>query len=99
MLKESFHRAPRIMEHLEKLTLQIENPPILGMSGMEEQRSVFMDIGAVLSMMFPMLGMNVFLIYGMRTEGNQAGTYVYSGMKKENSRRKLIKSDWLIGDI
>ena len=50
MLKESFHRAPRIMEHLEKLTLQIENPPILGMSGMEEQRSVFMDIGAVLSM-------------------------------------------------
>ena len=80
MLKESFHRAPRIMEHLEKLTLQIENPPILGMSGMEEQRSVFMDIGAVLSMMFPMLGMNVFLIYGMRTEGNQAGTYVYSGI-------------------
>lgn len=41
MLKESFHRAPRIMEHLEKLTLQIENPPILGMFGMEEQRSVF----------------------------------------------------------
>lgn len=80
MLKESFHRAPRIMEHLEKLTLQIENPPILGMFGMEEQRSVFMDIGAVLSMMFPMLGMNVFLIYGMRTEGNQAGTYVYSGI-------------------
>ena len=39
-----------------------------------------MDIGAVLSMMFPMLGMNVFLIYGMRTEGNQAGTYVYSGI-------------------
>ena len=68
------------MEHLEKLTLQIENPPILGMFGMEEQRSVFMDIGAVLSMMFPMLGMNVFLIYGMRTEGNQAGTYVYSGI-------------------
>lgn len=80
MLKESFHRAPRIMEHLEKLTLQIENPPILGMFGIEEQRSVFMDIGAVLSMMFPMLGMNVFLIYGMKTEGNQAGTYVYSGI-------------------
>lgn len=47
MLKESFHRAPRIMEHLERLTLQIENPPILGMFGIEEQRSVFMDIGAV----------------------------------------------------
>lgn len=30
--------------------------------------------------MFPMLGMNVFLIYGMKTEGNQAGTYVYSGI-------------------
>lgn len=78
-----------------------------------------MDVGTIMNMMFPMLGMNLFLIYGMKSEQNQAGIYVYSGLfmavmsavcsilwlmisrkyEKENSRRKLIKSDWLIGDI
>lgn len=39
-----------------------------------------MDIGTIMNLMFPMLGMNLFLIYGMKSEQNQAGIYVYSGL-------------------
>lgn len=72
-----FHRAPRLMESLEKEAIKIEGPPAFEK---QEQRSVFMDIGAVINMMFPMLGMNLFLIYGTRAEHGQMGIYIYSGL-------------------
>lgn len=75
--KEKFHRAPRIMEELKSTTIHIEPPPVLNI---QKNRSVFMDIGAVINMMIPMLGMNLFLIYGIREEQNQTGIYVYSGL-------------------
>lgn len=74
---KTFHRAPRIMEELEQVNLQIAAPPILEW---QKNRSVFMDIGAVINMMIPMLGMNLFLIYGTKLEQNQVGLYIYSGV-------------------
>ena len=73
----TFHRAPRIMEELEEVKLQIDAPPILEC---QKNRPIFMDIGAVINMMIPMLGMNLFLIYGTRLEQNQVGLYIYSGV-------------------
>lgn len=73
---EKFHRAPRIMEELKNTSIQIESPPILNI---QKNRSVFMDIGSVINMMIPMLGMNLFLIYGTKMEQNQ-GIYIYSGL-------------------
>lgn len=75
--KEKFHRAPRIMEELKDTTIQIESPPMLNI---QKNRSVFMDIGSVINMMIPMLGMNLFLIYGTKMEQNQSGIYIYSGL-------------------
>ena len=74
---KTFHRAPRIMEELEQENLQINAPPILEW---QKNRPVFMDIGAVINMMIPMLGMNLFLIYGTKSEQNQVGLYMYSGV-------------------
>ena len=76
----------------------------------QEKKSIFMDIGTIMNLMFPMLGMNLFLIYGMKSEQNQAGIYVYSGLFMAVMSavcsilwlmisRKYEKSDWLIGDI
>ena len=75
--KEPFHRAPRIMEKLEDNPIQIKEPPIFDE---QERQSIFMDIGAVVNMIVPMLGMNLFLIYGMRNNEGQAGVYLYSGL-------------------
>ena len=75
--KESFHRAPRIMEKLERKPIQIKGPPIFDE---QERQSIFMDIGAVINMIVPMLGMNLFLIYGMKNNERQVGMYLYSGL-------------------
>ena len=74
---ENFHRAPRIMEELEKVKLHIDAPPILDI---QNARPISMDIGAVINMMLPMLGMNLFLVYGTRAEQKSVGMYVYSGV-------------------
>lgn len=74
---ENFHRAPRIMEELEKVKLHIDAPPMLDI---QNTRPIFMDIGAVINMMLPMLGMNLFLVYGTRTEQKTVGMYIYSGV-------------------
>ncbi len=73
----AFHRAPRVMEELKKVSLKIDAPPKVNVA---EKKSMFMDIGTIMNMMFPMLGMNLFLIYGMKSEQNQTGIYVYSGL-------------------
>lgn len=73
----AFHRAPRVMEELKKVSLKIDAPPQVDIL---EKSSIFMDIGTIMNMMFPMLGMNLFLIYGMKSDQNQAGIYVYSGL-------------------
>lgn len=75
--QERFHRAPRIMEELEEKTIHIDPPPILNT---QHERPIFMDIGSVINMMIPMLGMNLFLIYGTKSEENQVGLYIYSGL-------------------
>ena len=75
--KEKFHRAPRVMETLEQSTIHIEAPPMLNV---QKERSAFMDIGSVITMMIPMLGMNLFLIYGTKAEQAQVGLYMYSGI-------------------
>ncbi len=75
--KENFHRAPRIMEELEKKRVRIDAPPIVDT---QKKHSLFIDIGSMLNMMIPMLGMNLFLIWGTKAEQNQAGVYVYSGL-------------------
>lgn len=75
--RETFHRAPRLMESLEKKSIQIEGPPVFEE---QEQRSLFMEIGAVINMIVPMLGMNLFLIYGTKSEQGQLGLYIYSGL-------------------
>ncbi len=74
---ECYHRAPRIMESLESEPIKIEGPPVFDE---QERQSVFMDIGAAINMMLPMLGMNLFLIYGMKVNQEQAGLYLYSGL-------------------
>lgn len=73
----TFHRAPRVMEELKKVSLKVDAPPQVDV---QEKKSIFMDIGTIMNLMFPMLGMNLFLIYGMKSEQNQAGIYVYSGL-------------------
>ena len=73
----TFHRAPRVMEELKKVSLKVDAPPQVDV---QEKKSIFMDVGTIMNMMFPMLGMNLFLIYGMKSEQNQAGIYVYSGL-------------------
>ncbi len=65
------------MEELKKVSLKVDAPPQVDV---QEKKSIFMDIGTIMNLMFPMLGMNLFLIYGMKSEQNQAGIYVYSGL-------------------
>ena len=73
----AFHRSPRVMEEIKEISLKIDAPPKVNI---QEKKSVFMDIGTIMNMMLPMLGMNVFLIYGMKAEQNQTGIYIYSGL-------------------
>lgn len=74
---QAFHRAPRIMEEIQEISLKFEAPPVIDS---KERSSIFMDIGPVINMMLPMLGMNLFLIYAMKSEQNHIGLYVYSGI-------------------
>ena len=67
----------KVMEELKKVSLKVDAPPQVDV---QEKKSIFMDIGTIMNLMFPMLGMNLFLIYGMKSEQNQAGIYVYSGL-------------------
>ena len=62
---------------IKKVSLKVDAPPQVDV---QEKKSIFMDIGTIMNLMFPMLGMNLFLIYGMKSEQNQAGIYVYSGL-------------------
>ena len=74
---QTFHRAPRIMEEIQEISLKFEAPPVIDI---KEKSPVFMDIGSVVNMMLPMLGMNLYLIYAMKSKQNQMGLYVYSGI-------------------
>ena len=74
---QAFHRAPRIMEEIQEISLKFEAPPVIDI---KEKTSIFMDIGPIINMMLPMLGMNLFLIYAMKSEQNHMGLYVYSGI-------------------
>ena len=51
------------MEELKKVSLKVDAPPQVDV---QEKKSIFMDIGTIMNLMFPMLGMNLFLIYGMK---------------------------------
>lgn len=74
---QTFHRAPRIMEEIQEVSLKFEAPPVIDI---KEKSPIFMDIGSVINMMLPMLGMNLYLIYAMKNEQNHMGLYVYSGI-------------------
>lgn len=74
---QTFHRAPRIMEEIQEISLKFEAPPVIDT---KEKSPIFMDIGPVFNMMLPMLGMNLFLIYAMKSEQSHMGLYVYSGI-------------------
>lgn len=75
--KTAFHRSPRVMEEIKEVLLKIDAPPKVSI---QEKKSIFMDIGTIMNMMLPMIGMNIFLICGMKSEQNQAGIYIYSGL-------------------
>ncbi len=70
-------RAPRKIEKIETEPINIEGPPEI-----EEGRrdSMLMTAGPMLSMMVPMLGGSLFMLYAMRTEQRTLGLSAYSGL-------------------
>ncbi|MDD7208473.1 MAG: type VII secretion protein EssC [Lachnospiraceae bacterium] len=75
--KEVFHRSPRTMENLEDTLVEIDAPPRLEE---KETQPFYLVAGSVLQTVFPMLAMNIFLLYGMSHSGEEISLYVYSGI-------------------
>ena len=76
-VKILFHRSPRIIEKIEKDTVEIEEPP---QEMKSQKKPVLMTIGPSFTMAIPMLLGSLLMIVSSRATGNSMGFFMYSGL-------------------